>query len=127
MTKDDLADYRFKPSFLERMQSSVRMAKKKKESPIVDGLRLRSHTVFNPREALKQKVFNGYSLFTSKVTGEFQGAYLQSKMYKRERSLVGRFDDNSFRIMQHRIFQYKDSHTKFIRHFNYRGLLFRSF
>ena len=45
----------------------------------------------------------------------------------REKSLIGRFKSNTLRIKYHRIFQYKENYNKFIKHFNYRGLLFRSF
>ena len=128
MTKDDLADNRVKPSFLERMQARVRVkVKKKKIRTIIDGAFLRTHTLFNPVEIKKQKKFSPFILFTCRKSREFQAPYLQGKMYKREKSLLNRFHSETLRIKYHRIFQYKENYNKFTKHFNYKGLLFRSF
>ena len=128
MTKDDLADNRVKPSFLERMQARVRMrVKKNKTRTIVDGSFLRTHTLYNPEKKIKQYYFRPFVLFTCKKLKEFQASYLQSKMYKREKSLLNRFHGETLRVKQHRIFQYKENYNQFTKHFNYRGLLFRSF
>lgn len=128
MTKDDLADLRFKPSFLERMQYGVRVKRKQKRiRTVADGSFLRSHTLYTPGDRKKQVEFVPYNLFTNKMSSEFQRSYLQSKEYRKERSLLNRFHVESLRIKYHRIFQYQDNYNKFIKHFNYRGLLFRSF
>lgn len=128
MTKDDLADNRVKPSFLERMQARIRIRiKKKKKKTILDGFFLRTHTLFNPFEIKKQKIFSPFILFTCKKSREFQAHYLKNKMYSREKSLLNRFHSETLRVKYYRIFQYKENYNKFIKHFNYRGLLFRSF
>lgn len=130
MTKDDLADNRVKPSFLERMQARVRVrVKKKKIKTIKDGAFLRTHTLFTPTpsQIKKQKKFSPFILFTCKKSREFQAPYLQEKMYNREKSLLNRFHVETLRIKYHRVFQYKENYNKFIKHFNYKGLLFRSF
>lgn len=128
MTKDDLADNRFKPSYIERMQANVRIVvKKKKVKTIPDGFFLRTHTEYTPYDMINNLRFDPFNLFSCKKKKEFQESYVQTKMYNRVKTLVGRFKSNTLRIKYHRIFQYKENYNKFIKHFNYRGLLFRSF
>lgn len=128
LTKDDLAEKRLKPTFLEKIQYSLRkeITYKKKIKTVFDNSILRTHPKVNSISNILKKKNLAIS-FINLTLPNTQKLYLQSKKDRRKLTLTTRFDYMKVMLKPNKVFQNFEKYNKFIRHFNYRGLLFRSF